>query len=328
MDKFHNHWDKLRVFHQVATVGSLKSAAEVLNISQPALSRTINILEEYLGFQLFDRLPRGLRLTRQGEIIFAHTQKIVEELDKAQVQLEEEEDEPAGSLKIGAPSGLASCYLSSMLPEFLDTYPGIKLTICGADSLPNIYEGEADAIISPYIDDEAHLNQTLLTTFTMNLYASPEYIEKYGMPQTVEDLDHHKLLAYGDHKNSHPFSLANWHLGAGLKEGQIRRPHVIINSAKGLITMASKGVGIASFSWEHPALENAGLVEVLPDVRSPTLTAYFVYTNRTKKMKRMKLLEEFLVKAFAERLKKKQDESDGNRRKGYDQEAKLSGISR
>lgn len=64
MKKLNTHWDKLRIFYEVAKVGSFNAAAEILNISQPALSRTINLLEDHLRVRLFERLPRGVVLTR------------------------------------------------------------------------------------------------------------------------------------------------------------------------------------------------------------------------------------------------------------------------
>lgn len=302
MDKFHTHWDKLRIFHQVALVGSLKAAADVLNISQPALSRSISLLEEYLDMQLFERRSRGLGLTRQGEIIFQATQKIVDELSHAQVQLEEEETEPVGSITIGAPTGVASLYIAAMIPDFLKLYPRINISIDGSDILPDIRNGEADVIISPRLDDDDQLVQTFINRFHMKLYASPEYLEEFGVPKSVSDLNQHRILGYGSNETSHPFNLANWHLGVGLKKGEVRQPHATVNSASGLINLAIRGVGIISLSDDHPSLPATNLVEILPEIMSPPLDAYFIYSASTKKLRRMNLLEDFLLQTFRNRL--------------------------
>ncbi len=98
MKKLNTHWDKLRIFHQIAKIGSFNAAADLLNISQPALSRTISILEDHLSVRLFERLPRGLILTRQGEILFDTIQQVCANFEKAQILLEEEENDPIGSL--------------------------------------------------------------------------------------------------------------------------------------------------------------------------------------------------------------------------------------
>ncbi len=302
MDKFHTHWDKLRIFHQVALVGSLKAAADVLNISQPALSRSIGLLEEYLNIQLFERRSRGLGLTRQGEIIFQATQKIVNQLDEAQAQLEEEEAEPVGSIKIGAPTGIASLYIAAMIPDFLKLYPRINISIDGSDVLPDIRNGEADVIISPRLEDDDQLIQTFINRFHMKLFASPEYLEEFGIPKAVADLNQHRLLGYGSNETSHPFNLANWHLGVGLMKGEVRQPYATVNSAPGLINMAIRGVGIISLSDDQPSLPATNLVEILPDIMSPPLDAYFIHSASTKKLRRMQLLEDFLLQTFQNML--------------------------
>ena len=297
-DKFHIHWDKLRLFHQIAKAGSFNAGAQTLNISQPALSRSIQILEKHLQVRLFERLADGLKLTRQGEILFDSVEKITGELALTQITLESEEKEPVGSLRIAATSGFASHYLTIILPEFLTKYPKIQLSIYCSDILPNLHSDEADAIISPFIKKDASLVQTYLTAFHLKLYASKEYLEKYGTPKSASDLDQHQLLSYGDHKTLHPFSQANWHLTLGLKDGMIRQPYVMVNSAAGLFNLARAGMGIASISMEHPPLKNSSLVEVLPHIKAPTIEAYFIYSTRNKKIKRMELLKQFLLDKF------------------------------
>ena len=103
MDKFNAHWDKLRTFYQIASAGTFSGAAEVLNTSQSALSRSIITLEKHIQARLFERNPRGLILTRQGEVLFEAVRKINSELMQAQIALEEEENDPAGPIKISAP---------------------------------------------------------------------------------------------------------------------------------------------------------------------------------------------------------------------------------
>lgn len=82
MNKFSAHWDKLRTFYQVISIGTFSGAAEVLNTSQSVLSRSIIILEKHIQTRLFERSPRGLVLTRQGEVLFEAVRKINSEINK------------------------------------------------------------------------------------------------------------------------------------------------------------------------------------------------------------------------------------------------------
>lgn len=298
MDMFNSHWDKLRVFYEVAKIGSFSGAAEILNASQSALSRSVITLENHLQARLFERGPRGLTLTCQGEILFESIKKITVELNHAQVSLETEESEPAGFIRISATTGFASLYLATLMPEFLHLYPKIQLSIYGNDIAPNLHSDEVDAVIAPFLATDDSLIQTYLTTFYLKLYASKEYLDEFGIPKKSSDLDNHRLLAYGDHKTSHPFSQANWHLTLGAKKGFVRQPYVMINSAIGLYNLALAGTGIVCLSKEHPTLRDSSLIEILPFIEGPKIDAYFIHSARTKKIKRMELLKKFLLQKF------------------------------
>lgn len=298
MKKLDAHWDKLRIFYHVAKLGSFKAAAENLNISQPALSRTISLLETYLDVLLFERLPRGVILTRQGDILFQTIQTMSHILDEAQSRLEEEETEPTGILRLAATAGFASLHLSELLPPFLQQYPKIQLSISGDDHLPNLHSDEADALVAPFIQDDSSLIQTHITTYHLKLYASPDYIRHFGMPQKPSDLSAHRLLAFGDHKTLHPFAQANWHLSLGRPKGELHRPYIMINSAVGLFNFASAGLGIASLSEEHPPLKNSSLIQILPELPSPKIEAYFIHSVRLQNVKKVQLIKDFLINAF------------------------------
>lgn len=298
MDKFNAHWDKLRIFYQVATIGSFSGTAEILNTSQSALSRSIITLEKCIDIKLFERVSRGLILTRQGEILFETLKNITESLNNAQSLLEEEENEPVGFIRIGATTGFAALHLSTLVPEFLQLYPKIRLSIYGNDIVPDLHSDEVDAVISPFIELDDSLVQTYLTTFHLKLYASESYLKKFGEPKTLTDLDHHQLLAYGDPKTFHPFGKANWHLTAQTKNGSVRKPYVMANSAIGLFNLAVSGLGIVCLSQEHPPLKDSSLVEVLSFIEGPQIEAYFIYSSRMKKIKRISLLKNFLMNKF------------------------------
>lgn len=298
MNKLNVNWDKLRLFYEIAKAGSFNAAAEALNISQPALSRSISILENQLQYRLFERLPRGLSLTRQGEVLLEATQKMFVEIENAIICLEEEEKEPVGSIRIAATTGFASTHLPLVLPEFLRDYPKIQLSIFGNDIVPSLHSNEADIVIAPFIESDDSLLQTYLTTFHLKLYASKVYLDTHGVPQSPSDLDHHQLLAYGDQKTLHPFGQANWHLTVGLEKGAIRKPYITINSAIGLFNFALSGMGIISLGQEHPSVKESCLQEVLPNIPSPVIEAYYIYSSRNKKIKRIELLKKYLQSKF------------------------------
>ena len=111
-------WDKLRIFHAVADVGSLTHAGDKLNLSQSAVSRQIRGLEEQLNTNLFHRHARGLQLTEQGRILQQTTADIAARVAIAEATLQDSREKPQGELRISAPVALGSSWLVPRLKPF------------------------------------------------------------------------------------------------------------------------------------------------------------------------------------------------------------------
>src|ERR1700733_8342753 len=122
-------WDKLRIFHTVATAQSFTRAGEVLNLSQSAISRQISALEEGLQVELFHRHARGLLLTEQGEILFRTVSDVLTRFSAAENALLESKERPRGPLKITAPVAIGTTWLTPRMREFTESYPEIHVTL-------------------------------------------------------------------------------------------------------------------------------------------------------------------------------------------------------
>ncbi len=290
-------WDKLKVFYHLAKSGSISQAAQTLNTSQPALSRTLQLLEHRLNSKLFHRQPRGITLTKQGQILFRQVQIMMIAAEEAIALLEEEQNTPKGLLKVGVTAGFASLYLSPYIPDFLRKYPDIRLDIIANDILPNIEDREVDVIIGPPHADHPDLIEHPLARFQLKLYASSEYLEKFGTPKSVEELDHHRLIGVGDHRAS-PFMPLNWHLTAGKQKGEVREAYIQINLAQSRCLFAEKDLGIIAIPCETPFLKESGLVEVLPHVEGPIIDMYYGYLTSQKNSKKIKVFHDYLNEVF------------------------------
>jgi DNA-binding transcriptional LysR family regulator len=110
--------DKLKTFYYVAKAKKFTTASEILNISQPALSRSIQLLEDRLGIKLFYRHARGLTLTTQGELMVPIIGKFLNEIEAVTEKLYEEEKEPKGLFKVVASEGLINFYILPYIPGF------------------------------------------------------------------------------------------------------------------------------------------------------------------------------------------------------------------
>jgi DNA-binding transcriptional LysR family regulator len=119
----------LRAFASVANHGSFTRAARALHVSQPAISKQLGDLEQDLGTTLVDRLPRGVRLTAAGEVLFAHAQRILSSEQAAESELRDLTQLAGGRLSIGASTTLGSYFVPSVLGELHRMYPRVQLSL-------------------------------------------------------------------------------------------------------------------------------------------------------------------------------------------------------
>ena len=291
-------WDKLRVFHAVAEAGSFTHAGESLNLSQSAVSRQISALEESLSVPLFHRHARGLILTEQGELLFRTAREVFAKLAMAEGLISESKDRPKGPLKITTTVAFGSIWLTPRIREFLDLYPEIQVSLVVDDSELDLSMREADVAIRMSPPRQPDLIQRHLVSVQVHIYASNEYLQKYGTPQRPEDLEDHRIIVYGEDARP-PVPGVNWLLEVGVKPGLDRRPILTVNNTYGMLRAIMSGLGVAALP-ASVANEHWGVVRVLPEVSGPPQEAYFVYPEELRTSKRISVFRDFLLRKVAE----------------------------
>ena len=291
-------WDKLRVFHAVAEAGSFTHAGESLNLSQSAVSRQISALEESLSVPLFHRHARGLILTEQGELLFRTAREVFAKLAMAEGLISESKDRPKGPLKITTTVAFGSIWLTPRIREFLDLYPEIQVSLVVDDSELDLSMREADVAIRMSPPRQPDLIQRHLVSVQVHIYATAEYLQKYGAPQRPEDLEEHRIIVYGEDARP-PVPGVNWLLEVGVRSGQDRRPILTVNNTYGMLRAIMSGLGVAALP-DFVANEHSGLVRVLPEISGPPNEAYFVYPEELRTSKRISVFRDFLLRKVAE----------------------------
>ena len=178
-------WDKLRVFHAVAEAGSFTHAGETLNLSQSAVSRQIQALEEALTVPLFHRHARGLILTEQGETLNRTVREVFAKLAMTEALLTESRERPAGRLKVTTTTGFGSAWLAPRLRRLLDLHPEISVTLLLDDSDLDLAMREADVAIRMHPPRQPDLIQRHIATFGWRVCGSVPYLKATGIPQRV-----------------------------------------------------------------------------------------------------------------------------------------------
>ncbi|MGX1308686.1 DNA-binding transcriptional LysR family regulator [Amorphus suaedae] len=286
-------WDKLKVFHAAAQAGSFTHAGEALNMSQSAVSRQVSALEQELGVPLFHRHARGLVLTEQGEHLFRTAREVVMKLDAVQARLTDSRDLPTGVLRVTTTVGLGSSWLAARINEFVDLYPEVQLHLILQDDELNLNMREADVAIRLRQPVQPDLIQRRLFTVHLHLYAAPSYIKRFGALESLEDLDKHRIVTFGETGPTYLREL-NWLETAGRGSDQPRKPILKIDNVVAIKRAVNRGVGVALLP-DYLIEPDSGLVRLLPEETLPSYQTYFVYPAELKTTARVRAFRDFLV---------------------------------
>ena len=286
-------WDKLRIFYAAAQEGSFTRAGEVLGMSQSAVSRQVSALETELGTPLFHRHARGLILTEEGELLMRAAREIVLKLENVRSQLADSRSQPTGTLRVSTTVGLGSTWLTSRLDEFIDLYPGINLELILNDDELDVAMRQADVAIRLRAPTQPDVVRRKLFDLHFHVYASPAYIARFGEPKTVDDIDSHRIVVFGENAPSY-LKQMNWLCVAGREPGNLRSPTMSVNSVVAIRTAVEKGIGIAVLP-DYLIGKESGLVAVLQDHEVPSFDAFFVYPEELRDSARVTVFRDFLV---------------------------------
>jgi len=286
------NWDKLRIFYNVAESGSFTHAASRLEITQSAISRQISNLENRMGVPLFHRHARGLILTEQGELLFRTAREVFSELAMAQARITENMKVSQGALKIAATIGFGTTWIASRLHKFLNLHPEMRLTLRLSDDPVDLTVHESDVAISTSVTEDEDLIYQELFCRPLSIYSSRKYLLNFGVPLKPEDFDRHRLVVFSD-KAMLPFDDVNWLLTCGTLPGVKREPYLSINNLYGIARAVAGGSGIACLPT-YVAQKCKNLVQILPELKTPHVRFYFIYSRQLKDSKRIQHLWTFL----------------------------------
>jgi DNA-binding transcriptional LysR family regulator len=290
-------WDKLRIFHAVAEAGSLTHAGEQLGLSQSAVSRQIGALEAQLNTTLFHRHARGLILTEQGELLFRTARDIFSRLAVAEAMIADSKDKPSGDLRVTSTVTFGTVWLAPRIKEFMDLYPDIRISLVVDDHELDLSMREADVAIRMWKPTQSDLVQRRLLTVHNHIYASVDYVTRYGAPQTMADLDRHRLVVYGEEAPAH-FNNINWLLTFG-EPAKPREPVLTVNNVYGVMQAVASGLGVAALP-DYLVQGNPRIVRVLPNIDGPAFDTYLVYPEELRATKRLAVFRDFLLRKVAD----------------------------
>jgi len=247
------------------------TSEEMMGQANSAISRAIKKLESKLGVNLLNRTTRQLSLTEEGERYFRRIQGVLQEMAAAETEVMEAKLTPRGVLRIDAATPVMLHFVMPMIKPFRERYPEITLSLVSSETFINLIERKVDVAIRVGKLTDSSLRARPIFTSYRKLIASPDYLARYGIPETAEDLINHTCLGFTE-----PASLNTWPVAA--QDGQLYEIECDISSNSGetLKHLCLSGNGIASLSDFMIAkeLESGELVEVLASKRLPVETPF------------------------------------------------------
>lgn len=283
-------WNRIRTFYYTAKAGTFSAAALDLHMNQSSISRQVILLERSLNHPLLNRQLNNLHLTEAGEVLFQAVEKMLREMKAAHVSVADLQSKTEDILTVVTTSGVSARFLIAYLSKFCKAHPKLRLKILNSDQVTNITTQEVDAIIVPLQSIPEGYAGEYLTSFNFALFASKGYVQHYGVPNEPQDLNHHRLIAYGD-RNRH-YQQSDWFLSLGVPEEAVRYANIAINSRQGILRIVKRGAGIAALD-QHIG-ENEGLVRVLPQIKGPEIDLYYAYPNYLRNASKIRALGKFL----------------------------------
>ena len=233
--------ERMAIFARVVEDKSFSAAARRLNLSTSLVSKQVAQLEKSIGARLLNRTTRALSLTDAGAVFYEHCSRIVEELEEAKLAVGRLQSEPRGLLRISVPVAFGRLHIAAALPDFLATYPELKVDIVTTDRFVDLAEEGYDVVVRIVDQPAPNLVARKLAPVNRKMVATPEYFERYGVPQTPEDLAKHNCLTYTYFNPQDPWRLRG-------PEGDISVPatgNMRVNDDDVLSEAVLQGLGLA-----------------------------------------------------------------------------------
>src|ERR1700736_691564 len=202
VDKF----DAMQMFVRVIEKGSFSAVAKERGIGQPAVSKQISGLEDELGTELIHRTSRSIAMTDAGRDFYESALRILDDFENATSRIGRGQTAPKGLIRVTVPPTFARLHMVSKLPAFFAAYPEMAIEMSTSESPTTIIEDGFDlAIHSGDLPDSTLVARRLGQTMAV-LVATPQYLARYGAPESPEDLNRFRSVVFIERGSVQPYS--------------------------------------------------------------------------------------------------------------------------
>jgi len=281
-------WTLLRTFRAVLAEGGLSQAARVLGLSQPSVGRHIDALEEVLGGALFTRSRTGMQPTALALKLAPHAEAMASAVATLSRTASSSDEAISGPIRLTASEIMAQEVLPPMLASFIEDYPLIELELVVSNDTVNLLTREADMAVRMVRPEQQAIVARKVGTTGIGLFAHRRYLDRHGMPETLDDMLTHRLIGY----DRNPMIVRQM---AGIDIDI--RPEMFTfrsDSEPTQLAMLRAGYGIGGIQLPLAGKE-PDLVQVLPDLLRFELEVWLAMHERLRLSRAMRLLMDHLA---------------------------------
>lgn len=292
MDRF----DALRVFVQVVEQRSFTLAAQALDLPRSTASEAIKQLEAKLGVRLLQRTTRQVRPTLDGEEYYRRCLAILADLEDADATFAGAR--PRGLLRVDVHGTLARRFLLPGLPAFLTEYPEIRIHLGEGDRLVDLVREGVDCVLRVGVPKDSNMVARRVAELEEVTCASPDYIRRFGMPATPDDLEGHRMVGFLSTATGALLPLEF------VQDGAVRTtilPHVVsVSGAEIYIAAARMGLGLVQAPRYHVQddFDRGELVHVLPTYPPTPSPVCLLYPRNRQLSPRVRVFMDWLIAEF------------------------------
>jgi DNA-binding transcriptional LysR family regulator len=293
--------DAMSVFAAIVDGGSLSAAGRRLNVPLATVSRKLADLEAHLKTRLITRSTRKLVLTDAGRDYLGACRQILEQVDEAERAAGGAYAKVKGQLVVAAPIVFGRMHVVPVAAAFLEAQPEVDIHLRLGDRNVNLIEEHVDVALRIGTLPDSNIVATQVGTVRRVVCASPAYLERFGLPHSLDDLAAHQCITFDGLEAATVWTFAG-------TDGQKRlarvRSRMTVSTADGAIEAAVLGLGLTRvLSYQvADALQHGRLVRVLVDEESPAVPASLIYPGQGRLPMKTRAFIDFAVGRFRERL--------------------------
>jgi DNA-binding transcriptional LysR family regulator len=285
-----NDWDLFQSLHAVLEAGTLSAAARLRGLTQPTLGRHIETLEQRLGSPLFLRSPRGLQPTDLALELKPHLHDMSAAASAAVRDASGAANSLSGSIRITASEIIGAEVLPPMLTGFREQHPGVVIELMLSNINDDLSRREADIAVRMSPPSQSSLIAKKVGEVTLGFYATAEYLQRHGEPQSLHDFENHAIIGFDSPRR-------------GIRDVPglnmpVSRETFTFRTDSDLAQLAATRAGFGIGVCQDGVARRFGLVRVLPNVNLFTLGCWIVMHENLRGSRRMRLMFDHLVEGI------------------------------